>query len=68
VRIPEEGSGLGRRFTVSSAEVSANGDIYEPPLAHYNAPRVVVFGELPKTSTRKILKFELRERAEEIIR
>ncbi len=32
-------------------------------LAHYKAPKSVVFGELPKTSTGKIQKFVLRERA-----
>ncbi len=32
-------------------------------LAHFKAPRSVVFGELPKTSTGKIQKFVLRERA-----
>lgn len=32
-------------------------------LAHFKAPRHVVFGELPKTSTGKIQKFVLRERA-----
>jgi fatty-acyl-CoA synthase len=31
-------------------------------LAHFKAPRRVVFGELPKTSTGKIQKFVLRER------
>jgi fatty-acyl-CoA synthase len=31
-------------------------------LAHYKAPRQVVFGPLPKTSTGKIQKFILRER------
>ncbi|WP_298010542.1 acyl-CoA synthetase [uncultured Aquabacterium sp.] len=30
-------------------------------LAHFKAPRAVVFGELPKTSTGKIQKFELRK-------
>jgi fatty-acyl-CoA synthase len=35
-------------------------------LAHYKVPRAVVFGPLPKTSTGKIQKFELRERAKEI--
>jgi fatty-acyl-CoA synthase len=35
-------------------------------LAHYKAPRHVVFGSLPKTSTGKIQKFVLRERAKEI--
>ena len=32
-------------------------------LAHYKCPRHVVFGELPKTSTGKVQKFELRTRA-----
>lgn len=32
-------------------------------LAHYKCPRTVVFGSLPKTSTGKIQKFVLRERA-----
>jgi len=31
-------------------------------LAHFKCPRFVSFGELPKTSTGKIQKFELRER------
>ena len=32
-------------------------------LAHYKAPRSVVFGALPKTSTGKIQKYALREQA-----
>ena len=32
-------------------------------LAHFKAPRAIVFGELPKTSTGKIQKFVLREKA-----
>lgn len=32
-------------------------------LAHYKCPRAVSFGPLPKTSTGKIQKFELRQRA-----
>jgi fatty-acyl-CoA synthase len=32
-------------------------------LAHFKCPRYVTFSELPKTSTGKILKFELREQA-----
>ncbi len=32
-------------------------------LAHFKAPRAVLFGPLPKTSTGKIQKFVLRERA-----
>jgi fatty-acyl-CoA synthase len=34
-------------------------------LAHFKCPRSVMFGELPKTSTGKIRKFVLRERARE---
>ncbi len=37
-------------------------------LAHYKAPKTVVFGPLPKTSTGKIQKFELRERARALAR
>lgn len=35
-------------------------------LAHYKAPKTVLFGPLPKTSTGKIQKFKLRERAGEL--
>ena len=35
-------------------------------LAHFKAPRTVVFGPLPKTSTGKIQKFVLRERAKTV--
>ncbi len=35
-------------------------------MAHYKAPKTVVFGELPKTSTGKIQKFVLRERAKRL--
>ena len=34
-------------------------------LAHYKVPRTVIFGPLPKTSTGKIQKFALRDRARE---
>jgi len=34
-------------------------------LAHFKAPRHIVFGPLPKTSTGKIQKFVLRERAKD---
>jgi len=33
-------------------------------MAHFKCPKTVVFGELPKTSTGKIQKFVLRERAQ----
>jgi fatty-acyl-CoA synthase len=32
-------------------------------MAHFKAPRTVVFGPLPKTSTGKIQKYLLREQA-----
>jgi fatty-acyl-CoA synthase len=32
-------------------------------IAHFKAPRTVVFGPLPKTATGKIQKFVLREQA-----
>jgi fatty-acyl-CoA synthase len=35
-------------------------------LAHFKVPRKVVFGPLPKTSTGKIQKFVLRERAKTV--
>ncbi|HUH92997.1 MAG TPA: acyl-CoA synthetase [Casimicrobiaceae bacterium] len=35
-------------------------------LAHFKVPRTVVFGALPKTSTGKIQKFVLRERAKSL--
>ena len=35
-------------------------------LAHFKVPRYVIFGELPKTSTGKVQKFVLRQRAEQI--
>ncbi|MGB9643969.1 MAG: acyl-CoA synthetase [Stellaceae bacterium] len=36
-------------------------------LARFKAPRTVIFGTLPKTSTGKIQKFALRERAKEAV-
>lgn len=35
-------------------------------MAHFKCPRTIVFGDLPKTSTGKIQKFVLRERAREM--
>jgi fatty-acyl-CoA synthase len=50
---------------VDAGEVSAEEIIgwCREHLAHFKAPRTVVFGPLPKTSTGKIQKFVLRERA-----
>src|SRR5216683_3239139 len=55
---PETGSG-----SVSGDDIIA---WCRANLAHYKVPRTIVFGPLPKTSTGKIQKFELRERAKEI--
>jgi fatty-acyl-CoA synthase len=51
-----------------AAEVSAADIIAwcRDHLAHYKAPKTVVFGPLPKTSTGKIQKYALRERAKEV--
>ena len=48
-----------------AGEATASGIIAfcRENLAHFKVPRTVVFGELPKTSTGKIQKFVLRERA-----
>jgi fatty-acyl-CoA synthase len=35
-------------------------------LAHYKCPRAIVFAEIPKTSTGKVQKFALRERAKQL--
>ncbi len=52
--------------TLKDGQVANAEDIIEfcrDRLAHYKAPKTVVFGPLPKTSTGKIQKFVLRERA-----
>jgi fatty-acyl-CoA synthase len=41
-------------------------DFCRKHLARFKVPRAVVFGELPKTSTGKIQKFALRERAKSV--
>ncbi|MEE8274052.1 MAG: AMP-binding protein, partial [Alphaproteobacteria bacterium] len=46
--------------TVDEADII---DFCRDHLAHYKAPKTVVFGPLPKTSTGKIQKYVLRERA-----
>ena len=42
-------------------------DFCRDNMAHFKAPKSVVFGELPKTSTGKIQKFVLRERARALV-
>jgi fatty-acyl-CoA synthase len=41
-------------------------DFCRDNMAHFKTPKKVVFGELPKTSTGKIKKFELREHAKKL--
>ena len=41
-------------------------DFCRQHMAHFKAPRTVVFGPLPKTSTGKLQKFKLREQAKVI--
>ncbi len=48
---------------VSAAEIIA---FCRANLAHYKVPKAVVFGPLPKTSTGKIQKYALRDRAKEV--
>jgi len=54
-------------FVTLKPEVAATADdiiaFCRGHLAHFKAPRTVIFGPLPKTSTGKIQKFLLRERA-----
>lgn len=51
------------------ASAVTDGEVIEycrTHMAHYKIPRTVVFGPLPKTSTGKIQKYVLRERAKEL--
>jgi fatty-acyl-CoA synthase len=52
--------------TLRAGESATEADIIafcRDNLAHYKCPKTVVFGDLPKTSTGKVQKFALRERA-----
>jgi fatty-acyl-CoA synthase len=51
---------LKEGVTVSEQEII---DFCRQHLAHFKAPKTVVFGPLPKTSTGKLQKFRLREQA-----
>jgi fatty-acyl-CoA synthase len=53
----------------TDAEPTTEQDLIEhcrANMAHFKAPKTVVFGPLPKTSTGKVLKYELRVRAAEL--
>jgi fatty-acyl-CoA synthase len=47
-------------MTMDAAEVIA---FCRSNMAHFKAPRTVIFGPLPKTATGKIQKYTLREKA-----
>ena len=49
----------GSPFTITEAEIIA---FCRGQLPGFKTPKAVVFGPLPKTSTGKIQKFELRKR------
>ncbi len=53
--------------TANSAVTEAQMiDFCRDKLAHYKAPKTVVFGTLPKTSTGKIQKYLLRKSAQDL--
>ena len=52
-----------REYGVTEAELIEH---CRSMLARFKAPKKVIFGELPKTSTGKIQKFVLRERARSV--
>ena len=52
--------GLKDGSTVTEADLIA---FCRANMAHFKAPKTIVFGSLPKTSTGKIQKFILREQA-----
>jgi fatty-acyl-CoA synthase len=56
-------------ITVKAGQLISESDVIDfcrDNLAHFKCPKTVVFTELPKTSTGKIQKFILRERAENL--
>ena len=56
-------------ITLKSGETSSETEIIDfcrSNMARFKVPRTIVFGSLPKTSTGKIQKFILRERAKEL--
>ena len=62
---PAARSKPGKRLPKAGTELAAEEVIAwcRQHLAGFKVPRSIVFGELPKTSTGKIQKFVLRERA-----
>ncbi len=54
------------RASGSSVSEQELVDFCKSRIARYKAPRIIIFQELPKTSTGKIQKFKLREQAKSI--
>ena len=55
--------------SIKPGETASESELIEfcrDNMAHFKCPKTVVFTELPKTSTGKIQKFVLRERAESL--
>ncbi len=55
--------------TLKDGEESSSEELIEfcrNNMAHFKAPKTIVFGPLPKTSTGKIQKFKLREQANQL--
>ena len=68
IAIPDERWGEVPKAFVTLKEGETVGerdliDFCRDRIAHFKAPKAIEFGELPKTSTGKIQKFLLRERA-----
>ncbi len=56
---------------LKSGGAASEGDLVahvRERLAHFKAPKRIVFGELPKNATGKVQKFVLRERARELMK
>ena len=55
--------------TLKDGEESSSEELIEfcrSHMAHFKAPKTIVFGLLPKTSTGKVQKFKLREEANQL--
>ena len=68
IAVPHEKWGeVPKAFVTLKADVTATEEelmeFCREHLAGYKIPRTVIFGPLPKTSTGKVQKFKLRERA-----
>ncbi len=66
-RVSTKAQGVSPHFSSGLATTAASSTAFcRENLAHFKCPKTVVFGDLPKTSTGKIQKFELRKVAGEV--